>query len=89
MTKYQVVYGYNCDIVEIDEPTTDYQYIVDTLVDRLEAAGNTGCFVDIDKCQGYSYDEFSFVYYEDEYVIAGNHCLALYHGGNFHIEEVA
>lgn len=71
---YTITYDQYQDIITVDSFESE-QDAVDKLIDKLEAEGNTGCFVDPDD------------YNEDEYVIGGNHGLALYHGGNFMIEE--
>ena len=81
MTKYRVIFGYYSELVELDEPTTDYGMILDLAIDQLEEAGKMGAFVtdeDIE-CDGI---------HEDEYITGGNHGLNLYHGGNFMIERV-
>lgn len=71
---YTITYDRYQDTVTVDNFESE-QDAVDKLIDKLESEGSTGCFVDPDE------------YNEDEYVIGGNHGLALYHGGNFHIEE--
>lgn len=76
MTKYKVIFGYFSELVEVDEPTTDYGAI-----DQLESDGNMGVFItdeDIER------DGIT----DDAYITGGNHGLNLYHGGNFMIERV-
>lgn len=72
---YRVTFGYQSEIVYMDDETTDYGAILDACIDKLESEGKTGCFVNPDE------------YNEDEYVIGGNHGLALYTGGNFSIDK--
>lgn len=71
---YTITYDRYQDTITVDSFESE-QDAVDKLIDKLEAEGSTGCFVNPDE------------YNEDEYVIGGNHGLALYHGGNFMIEE--
>ena len=81
MTKYRVIYSYYSELVEVDEPTTDYGAILDIAIDQLERDGNMGVFIadeDIER------DGI----HEDEYITGGNHGLNLYHGGNFMIEQI-
>jgi len=52
------------------------QNAIDKMIDKFEDTEDMGFFVNPDE------------YPEDEYIIGGNHCLALYHGGNLHIERV-
>jgi hypothetical protein len=73
VTIYEVVCGYCVYRVVLDEITTDMSVVVDKLIDNLEEEGYTGCFCNPDD------------YNEDEYVIGGNHSLALLHHGNFQI----
>lgn len=42
MTKYKVIFGYFSELVEVDEPTTDYGAILDCAIDQLERDGITG-----------------------------------------------
>ena len=79
---YKVVYGYNMAIVELDHPTTDYGAILDITIDNLEKDGvGAPYLIDIDEAEK--------EYNEDEYVIGGNHGLALVHNGNFMIDEIS
>lgn len=82
MVKYEVIFDYYREIVEVEEETTDYSTIIDLLIDKLEEEGNTSCFIP------YQDTQESGCYggaYEDEYIIGGNHGLILYHGGNLRI----
>lgn len=72
---YEITYDHYKDTVVVDSFESE-QDAVDKLIDKLEAEGSTGCFVNPDE------------YNEDEYVIGGNHGLALYTGGNFRIVEI-
>lgn len=82
MTKYRVIFGYFSELVEVDEPTTDYGAILDLAIDQLESDGCMGVFItdeDIE-CDGIT---------DDAYITGGNHGLnSFYHGGNFMIERV-
>ena len=55
---------------------------LDMLVDYLELQGETWCFIDRE-------DEWENggEYAPDTYIIAGNHGLYFYHGGNLFIKE--
>ena len=78
---YRVVYGYQNDIVKLDRETTDNQAVLDILIDGLEDAGvGEPYLIPIDQAE----EEYN----SDEYVIGGNHGLALVHNGNFFIEPV-
>lgn len=81
MTKYRVIFGYYSELVELEEPTTDYGAILDIAIDQLESAGCMGVFVSDDdiECDGIT---------DDAYITGGNHGLNLYHGGNFMIKRV-
>ena len=81
MTKYRVIFGYFSELVEVDEPTTDYGAILDLAIDQLESDGNMGVFItdeDIER------DGIT----DDAYITGGNLGLFLYDGGNFMIERV-
>ena len=73
--QFKVIYGRYMDIIT----TNCEQEAVDILVDKLEENGCTGVVIPVDEAEK--------DYNEDEYVIAGNHCLALLHEGNFMISE--
>ena len=75
MNANAITYDRYQEPVTVDSFETE-QDAVDKLIDQLEADGCDGCFVNPDE------------YNEDEYVIGGNHGLALYHGGNFYIELI-
>lgn len=85
--KYKVLFGNGTawlseEIVEMDEYTTDYGAIVDVAIDQIEEREGVG--------HSLRYlDEAEKEYNEDEYVVGGNHGLALMHYGNFDIEVVA
>lgn len=77
---YRVVYGYQSEVVPMDDETSDYQAVLDACIDMKEARGDK----DI-----YTYDEIEEEgWNEDEYVTGGNRGLALYTGGNFMIEPI-
>ena len=78
---YEVVYGYYMSIVHTDQPTTDMGAVIDVVIDNLEAEGNDGLVVPLDQAES--------EYNEDEYVVGGNHSLALIHNGNFDIREIS
>lgn len=87
MKEIRIIFNYTSEIIEVDS-NYDWMYenpqdLIDTLIDRLESEGKTGCFIDWTE----TVDEGG-EHYEDEYVVDGNHGLLLYHGGNFMIEEV-
>lgn len=81
MTKYKMIFGYFSELVEVDEPTTDYCAILDCAIDQLERDGCIGVFVSEDDIER---DGIT----DDAYITGGNHGLNLYHGGNFMIERV-
>lgn len=82
---YEVMYGngtawMSTEIVEMDERTTDYGAVLDKAIDQIEereGVGNTLRYI----------NEAEEEYNEDEYVVGGNHGLALIHYGNFNIRE--
>lgn len=78
---YEVVYGYQMAIVKTDWPTTDYGAITDILIDNLEKEGVKEPYL-IPATQ--AEEEYN----PDEYVIGGNHSLALIHNGNFNIMPI-
>ena len=55
--------------------------VIDVVIDNLEAEGNDGLVVPLDQAES--------EYNEDEYVVGGNHSLALIHNGNFDIREIS
>ena len=78
---YEIVYGYQMAIVQTDWPTTDYGALVDILIDNLEKEGvKEPYLLQLDKAE----EEYN----EDEYVVGGNHGLALIHNGNFNITPI-
>lgn len=77
---YRVVYGYQSEVVPMDDETSDYQAVLDECIDMKEARGDKDL---------YTYDEIEEEgWNEDEYVTGGNRGLALYTGGNFMIEPI-
>ena len=88
MVRYKVQYGsgtawLNEEIVEMDEPTTDYGTIVDKAIDQIEERGEEGVFIDWSDTV-----EEGGEYYEDEYVIGGNCDRLLLHYGQLNIELI-
>ena len=63
--------------VRTSEPTTDYQSILDTFIDKCEELGYDGLFDDDEEQP------------EDMVVIGGNHCRRLITGGMLEITEVS
>ena len=78
---YEIVYGYQMAIVKTDWPTSDYGALVDILIDNLEKDGVKEPYL-------LSVDQAEAELNEDEYVIGGNHGLALVHNGNFNIVPI-
>ena len=77
-TLYEVYIGYTGTFYVI---AGDEQEAIDLIADYLEGQGNEGCFIsneEIDRGE----------IYEDEYIVAGNHCRNLYHGGHLYIPEI-
>ena len=77
---YKVVYGYQSEVVPMDDETSDYQAVLDECIDMKEARGDKDLYT-IDEVE-------SDGWYDDEYVTGGNHGLSLYTGGNFMIEPI-
>ena len=60
---------------------------LDYIIDHLEDEGLEGWFIEVSTDNDdYVIDIEGNKYYNDEYVIGGNHGLYLYHGGNFRAE---
>lgn len=90
--KYEVMYGngtawMSTEIVEMDERTTDYGAILDKAIDQIEEREGLAdplhklsCLMTLDEVEKEGLNE-------DEYVVGGNHGLALVHYGNFTIRE--
>lgn len=77
---YRVVYGYQSEVVPMDDEISDYQAVLDACIDMKEARGDKDLYTpDEVEAEGWN---------EDEYVTGGNHGLALYTGGNFNIEPI-
>lgn len=80
MVKYGIVYGYDMEVIEVEERTTDYGSLLDIAIDKMEEKG-FNVFVTWEEIEK---EEIG----EDLYVTGGNHGLNLYHGGNFRIIEL-
>ena len=84
--KYEVMYGngtawLSTEIVEVEEATTDMGAILDMAIDQIEEReGLGGCLMTLDEVEANDF-------YEDEYVVGGNHGIALVHYGHFIIRE--
>ena len=84
--KYEIMYGngtawMSTEIVEMDERTTDYSAILDKAIDQIEERdGSLSQLMTLDEVEEEGLNE-------DEYVVGGNHGLALVHYGNFTIRE--
>lgn len=62
---------------------------LDIIIDHLENEGLEGWFIEVGlDDDDYIIDYEGNKYYNDEYVIGGNHGKYLYTGGNFRIEEL-
>ena len=62
---------------------------LDLIIDYLEDEGDEAWFIQIlEETDNYVIDGKGNKYYDDEYVIGGNHGRYLHHGGNFRIEEL-
>lgn len=62
---------------------------LDLIIDHLEDKKLDGWFIEVDvDNENYIIDTDGNKYYDDEYIIGGNHGRYLYHGGNFRIEEL-
>lgn len=77
---YKVSWNYGfSETVAMDDETSDYQEIIDVLIDQLEAEGSEGCFISDSELDEYP---------EDEYVIGGNHGRALETHGILDIQPI-
>lgn len=82
---YQFIIDYSIFYVACD----DEEGGLDSIIDYLEGQGDDGWFIDVEKYDNtYVIDTEGDKYYEDMYIIGGNHGKCLYHGGNFRIEEL-
>lgn len=79
MKKYKIIAGNVSEIIKTEEYQHE-QDALDIMIDMYEEKGYSGCF-----CTPNNPDS---PIPEDEYVIGGNHGLALYHGGNFSITQI-
>ena len=62
---------------------------LDLIIDHLEDEGLDGWFIEVAiENEDCIIDTDGNKYYDDEYIIGGNHGRYLYHGGNFRIEEL-
>ena len=62
---------------------------LDCIIDYLEAEGLEGWFIGANEDNGDSVvDSEGNKFYDDEYIIGGNHGRYLYHGGNLWAEEL-
>lgn len=62
---------------------------LDLIIDHLEDEGLEDWFIEVEIYdEDYIIDIENNKYYNDEYIIGGNHGRYLYHGGNFRIEEL-
>lgn len=62
---------------------------LDLLIDHLEDQGLEDYFIEVGVDEeDYVTDYEGNIYYNDEYVIGGNHDMYLYHGGNFRVEKL-
>ena len=62
---------------------------LDLIIDHLEDKKLEGWFIEVEIDNEYCIiDTDGNRYYDDEYIIGGNHGRYLYHGGNFRIEEL-
>lgn len=78
---YRVSFEYTSEIVRMDDETGDYQAVLDTCIDQMEADGKTGYLYTADEVEAQGWGA-------DEYVEGGNHGWLLYTGGNFNIEPL-
>ena len=62
---------------------------LDLIIDHLEDKKLEGWFIEVEIDNEYCIiDTDGNRYYNDEYIIGGNHGRYLYHGGNFRIEKL-
>lgn len=62
---------------------------LDIIIDDLEEKELEGYFINVDiDNEYYVIDSEGDRYYDDLYIIGGNHGRYLYHGGNFRVEEI-
>lgn len=100
---YEVLFGsggywMNRYVIKTDYPTTDYGALVDALIDYLEENDKPGLFDYMS--EGYEWDhdgngenlvsrtDPTDIIYADEFVVGGNHGLALMHYGDLRINDI-
>lgn len=88
MVQYKISWGsgfyqLHSRIIAVRESTTNYQALMDMLVNQLEKEGWESCFIDCEDTIEEGGD-----YHEDEYVCAGNHGRLLLHHGELRIREL-
>ena len=84
-TIYQFVIDNGIFYVACSHETEGLDYIID----HLEDEGMEGWFIDVNiDAEYYVIDNKGDRYYDDLYIIGGNHGRYLYTGGNFRIEEL-
>ena len=81
-------------VLKTDEPTTNYQALLDVLIDRLVEKGD-GAIIDESEYElNENGDQFtlksdpSWTINDDEFVMGGNCCNALQHYGMFDITKI-
>ena len=77
-------YDANIYFVEVDEPTTDYGFIMDIVIDNLDSEGN---LPDFEWCENDDIMIDNELVNKDEYIIGGNYSKVLVHYGYINIEE--
>lgn len=83
------IYKYIIDNYTFCVACSDETEGLDIIIDYLEADGLEGCFINVDiDNEYYVIDVEGDRYYDDLYIIGGNHSRYLYHGGNFRVEEI-
>ena len=82
---YQFIIDYSIFYIACDNEEEGLDFIID----YLEEQGCDGCFIDVKTHDNtYVIDTENNKYYDDVYIIGGNHGKCLYHGGNFYIKEL-
>lgn len=80
MKKYRIIAGYFVDEFVVVEDYECEQDALDKVIDNYESLKYSACF-----CNP---EDPNLPINEDEYVVGGNHGLALFHGGVFSITQV-
>ncbi len=87
MKKYKISFGNGTAWLETKtievEDFKHEQDALDKMIDELEEEGSEGYFITLEETH-----EEGGEYYEDEYIIGGNHGRILLHYGNFNIELI-